>query len=148
MKISINATLIKSPSVLLVVLFFFAVACKDKKNIQVKEVEIFEGSYVLNTLSGAAINTDDYMRGKPTIVFLDSTSLSGSTGCNQYRASYSIQDSSITIKMGPMTKMACPGRGEQLFLDALSSINTVRKTEESLVFLSDAKPILSFGRTE
>ncbi len=66
-----------------------------------------------------------YPRQKPNFSFdLANGVVSGSTACNRFSGTVKIIDSSISIGELGMTKIACPGDGEQKFLEALKKTNT------------------------
>ncbi len=66
-----------------------------------------------------------YPRQKPNLSFdLANGVVSGSTACNRFSGPVKIIDSSINIGELGMTKIACPGDGEQKFLEALKKTNT------------------------
>jgi heat shock protein HslJ len=66
-----------------------------------------------------------YPRQKPNLSFdLANGVVSGSTACNRFSGTVKIIDSSISIGELGMTKIACPGDGEQKFLEALKKTNT------------------------
>jgi heat shock protein HslJ len=59
-----------------------------------------------------------------TAEFLDDGSLSGSSGCNQYNASYTLQDAQMTLGPVSSTQMACATGmdTEQSYLQALGTV--------------------------
>jgi heat shock protein HslJ len=63
-----------------------------------------------------------------TAIFYDDGALSGSSGCNQYAASYTTQDQQLTIGPIGVTQMACPA-GMELEQAYLSSLGTAERYE-------------------
>jgi heat shock protein HslJ len=61
-----------------------------------------------------------------TALFLDDGSVGGFSGCNQYAASYTLQDQQMTIGPVAMTQMACP-TGMDVEQAYLSSLGTAQQ---------------------
>lgn len=120
-------------------------ACKNKKEVQA-ENKIPGGTWMVETMHGDTINEIDYMRGSPSIIFNDSSSFSGTTGCNQYSARFKVTDGAVEITMGPMTKMACPGKEEQIFVEALNATNRVKVEGERMHFYRNDEELLAFKK--
>ncbi|NEN24414.1 META domain-containing protein [Cryomorpha ignava] len=122
-------------------------SCKNKKEVQA-ENKIPGGTWMVETMHGDTISDIDYMRGSPSIIFNDSSTFSGSTGCNQYSARFKVLDGGVEITMGPMTKMACPGKDESIFVEALNSTNKVKIEEERMHFFKNDEELLGFKKVE
>jgi heat shock protein HslJ len=64
---------------------------------------------------------------RPTMTFEGGT-VTGETGCNRFRAGYSVAGNRVTIGTASLTRMVCPGKGvmeqEQEILAALASTTT------------------------
>lgn len=120
-------------------------SCKNKKEVQVSN-SIPGGTWMVETIKGDTIKEIDYMRGSPSIIFNDSTSFSGTTGCNQYSARYKEVAGGVEIKMGPMTKMFCPGKEEELFIEALNVTNRVEVRAEKMYFYRNDEELLGFKK--
>lgn len=123
------------------------VACKNKKEtIQSDLTNIPEGSWSAITMRGDTLNKSDFSRGLPSIIFKDSTSFSGTTGCNQYMASYTLIGNMVEIEMGPMTKMACPGKLESIYVETLNLTNKVEVVEDIMKFYNSETELLTFKK--
>ncbi len=61
------------------------------------------------TLASRGVDGDDVAAvGTSTLEFgADGTTLTGSTGCNQFSGTYTQTDSDLTVSLGPMTLAAC-----------------------------------------
>ena len=61
------------------------------------------------TLTSVSIDGDDVAAvGSPTLEFAaDGTTLTGTTGCNQFSGTYEESGSDVTIALGPITRAAC-----------------------------------------
>lgn len=99
---------------------------------------------MVTSMYGESIEDVDFMRGSPSIIFTDSTSIDGSTGCNQYRAKYSKGEFGVKITIGPMTKMSCPGDEESVFIKALSETNRMKREGDALMFFNNDEEVLRF----
>ena len=133
--------------VLAILIFGGVSSCKNKKEVQA-ENKIPGGTWMVETMHGDTINDIDYMRGSPSIIFNDSSSFSGTTGCNQYSARFKVLNSGVEIEMGPMTKMACPGKEESIFVEALNSTNKVKIQGDIMHFYRNDEELLGFKKVQ
>jgi|SRR5690554_1444369 len=119
-------------------------SCKTHKSADSQAT--VEGSWMVTAMYGNSIEDVDFMRGSPSIIFQDSSSFSGSTGCNQYSAKFLEGEFGIKITIGPMTKMACPGEEENVFIKALSETNRIKREKETMLFFHGDKEVLRFAK--
>src|SRR5690606_31987434 len=126
-------------------LFWGLYSCKNNKEVQ-ESNKIPGGTWMVETIHGDTINEIDYMRGSPSIIFNDSSSFSGTTGCNQYSARYTVVDGGVEIEMGPMTKMYCPGKDENIFVEALNATNRVEIQKETMYFYRNDEELIGFRK--
>lgn len=137
----------KSAFIFLLVAFaILATHCKSHRNVKNDNPKGSPTTWMAVSINGQSIDDVDFMRGSPSIIFSDSVSLSGSTGCNQFSAKYTRKQSGIHISVGPMTKMACPGNEEQLFLDALQKTNRIEEKEDEVIFYENGTETLRFKK--
>jgi heat shock protein HslJ len=87
----------------------------------------------------AVVDTD----GAPLTFGPDGT-LSGSTGCNRFNGSYVQDGDSVTLTLGAMTEMACPGPVGDQEAAVLAALPLVRSADSTsgLVLKSDAGDVL------
>lgn len=89
-----------------------------------------DGSMV-NTLEGTTV----------TLTFGENATVSGSTGCNSYSASYTMNATAITIGPAASTLMYCPEEGvmeqENVYLRLLGTVKTYDVTGEVLTFFDE-----------
>ena len=85
---------------------------------------------------------------KPELMFDQSkNTVSGSTGCNRINGSYAVNNNAFSFGSNlAMTKMACPGYEESVFLDALNRINRYEISNGQLRFMHDSTLVMSFAR--
>lgn len=104
---------------------------------------------VINSDSSRIPFNELYPEKKPTITF-DSRSkqVSGTTSCNRYTGSYVLDGRTISFGTGmAMTKMACPGNGETLFIDRIYKANKYFiKNQTTLMFLDGDVALLEFKK--
>jgi heat shock protein HslJ len=85
---------------------------------------------------------------RPELQFDQSkNTVSGTTGCNRINGSYSASNSAFSFGNNiAMTKMACPGYEESVFLEALNQINRYEITDGQLRLMHDSTLVMSFVR--
>jgi heat shock protein HslJ len=101
-------------------------------------------TWELSEIRGVKANAADYMKGLPYLVFDATGGLKGSTGCNQMTGVYTLSETGFGITPGAMTRMACPGEGEQHFLSALSGCRSMKAEKNKLTLLSGQEVLLTF----
>jgi putative lipoprotein len=82
----------------------------------------------------------------PTIDFAADGTVSGTTGCNQYSGSYTLDGSKITVGALAMTMMLCQGsagEAETLFAPAMQGATGWAIDESGNLLLSGAGDILA-----
>ncbi len=82
----------------------------------------------------------------PTMAFGADGTLSGTTGCNQYNGSYTVDGNDLTVGTLSMTMMLCEGQigdGEALFSPAIQGATTWAIDASGNLLLSGAGDILA-----
>ena len=102
--------------------------------------EQLQGSvWQVNTLNGSDVGD-----ALVTLNFHEPGRLAGKAACNNYMASYTLEDDNFTVKTGGVTMMACPQplmKLEQQFLDALDAVNQADLSEDGQLILSGADDV-------
>ena len=102
--------------------------------------EQLQGSvWQVNTLNGSDVGD-----ALVTLNFHEPGRLAGKAACNNYMASYTLEDDSFTVKTGGVTMMACPQplmKLEQQFLGALEGVNQADITEDGQLVLRGADQV-------
>ncbi len=103
-------------------------ACTNTKPVASSagtESNALNGTWELNYITGPRIAFQGlYPEQKPSLVFnLPSLEIGGHTSCNPFSTNITLEGYAITFADGRSTMMACPGQGEQLFLNTLKKIN-------------------------
>ena len=90
------------------------------------------------------LNGSDVGDALVTLNFHEPGRLAGKAACNNYMASYTLEDDNFTVKTGGVTMMACPQplmKLEQQFLDALDAVNQADLSEDGQLILSGADDV-------
>lgn len=117
-------------------------ACADDDASGSQQAEAIEGvPWVLR--SGAGVEAGG---PAPTATFADGR-MTGTTGCNRYTATYTVEGGRLTIEAGPMTLKACPPPADEVeraYLATLGRVGGWRVNDDELVLLADGAPALRF----
>jgi heat shock protein HslJ len=97
----------------------------------------------LNTLNGSALVAGDFPNEVPFLLFESNGKLSGSTGCNTMSGNYTLKKACLELNPGAMTRMACPGNGETLVLDALSKVKNIKINRDTLTLFDGSKELMT-----
>lgn len=110
-----------------------------------------EGVWELNYITGPRIAFEGlYPNNKPTINFnLKDNSVSGNNSCNRYSGKLNANGNTISFK-DPMavTKMFCPGEGENIYMSTLQKIDSYSVSEDgkTLHFSMGAIEMMRFDK--
>lgn len=106
------------------------------------------GNWELFYITGPRITFEGlYPDRKPTLNFkAGETELSGFTSCNGMSAKFLGKKGSPLFKPGIMTMKACPGNGEQTFLNALHKVDDYKVEGDTLTFLFNKIPFMQFKK--
>ncbi|MBZ5857860.1 META domain-containing protein [Flavihumibacter profundi] len=109
--------------------------------VQNPQPSVLQGDWQLEFLLSAVKDSSSlFPRQRPAIRFDTATmSSSGNTGCNRFSGSYVAVNGQLRFDMEKMalTRMACTGEGEGIFLDAMKKTNRFAFEGSSLVLLKD-----------
>ena len=118
-------------------------ACKTSSKLDAKD-QLTVSAWELNTLDGKAVDAKQFMTGLPYLAFDKDGRYTGSTGCNSISGSYEAENNNISLSPAATTRMACPGNGEMLFLEAVGKVKNLQITSGKLVLLNGATEIMTF----
>jgi heat shock protein HslJ len=108
-----------------------------------------DGTWELNFLSGGSTPFDSlYPNKKPTMTFdLKNGQVSGSTGCNRFSGKLNVDGNKLNFS-APMalTKMFCPGEGENRFMEELKKVTAYAINENTLTFIMGDIAVMRFER--
>ncbi|MBE7639399.1 META domain-containing protein [Salegentibacter sp. BLCTC] len=129
---------------------FLMISCgnsEEKISENPADLAGLNGNYKLLELDGENIASEGFIlnfEGKEQ-------RLSGKTGCNNFVASYKVQDSIIRFNQPLGTKMFCQGQMEyeEIFGKVLPEIRNVKISDKDLIFLSaENQELLNLQKTE
>lgn len=104
---------------------------------------------LVSVISETTLFKDLYPVTVPTIAFdARPKQVSGTTGCNSYTGSYSLDGRTISFGNGfALTKMACTGNGEAVFIERIRKTNKFFiKDQRTLMLLQDDVALLEFRK--
>lgn len=132
------------------IIFQFEKGEKPAPSAKVMEVatpELVAGKWILKAMDGEDISKL-FETKTPTIEFdTEKNRVFGTAGCNNYNATFSIENGIISFGPAMSTKMACPSlNGEDKFLKLLSTPVDASINDGDLTFFKDGKKILSFSK--
>ena len=108
------------------------VSCNSVKTINTEKASL-QGAWQLIYISGPRIDFSGlYPNDKPTITFdLKENRVFGKNSCNSYSGTLNVDGNKISFK-GPMavTKMFCPGEGENVYMNTLEKIDSYSISED------------------
>ena len=108
------------------------ISCDSVKTANSQKVAL-QGAWELNYITGPRIAFSGlYPDNKPTITFnLKETTVSGRNSCNSYSGKLNVDGSKISFKEPMMvTKMFCPGEGENVYMNTLQKIDSYSVSED------------------
>ena len=113
--------------------------------------ENLSGSWELTVFPTSSKSYEEvFGQRRPSLQFDHVKSIvSGTTGCNHINGKYTVTEDQISFDSNmAMTKMACPGYEETIFLNALKNVNRFEITDGQLKFYRDETQIMGFERKE
>lgn len=122
----------KKNILVLTVLCLAFVSCNSAKTA-ISNTTSLEGTWELNYITGPRIAFEGlYPNTKPTITFnLKESNVSGSNSCNRYTGKLNVEGNKISFKDPmAMTKMFCPGEGENIYMATLQKIDYYSISED------------------
>jgi len=117
------------------------------KVVSVATPELVAGKWTLKTMDGEDISKL-FTTKTPTMEFNTADGkVFGTAGCNNYNATFKIENGIITFGPAMSTKMACPSLdGEGKFLNLLQTSVDASINDGDLTFFKDGKKVLSFSK--
>lgn len=131
------------------------VACKSSKTAKTTQTAMsdkstLEGEWELNYIMLPGSSFEDlYKEKKPVIKFdVAGQKFSGNTSCNSFAGKLKTDGPKIDFtEPFMMTKMFCPGEGENKFVETLKKVTTYSVTDENtLNFISGDIGVMRFSR--
>lgn len=97
----------------------------------------------VTSILGESLVSEDIAKGLPSLSFSDNGKLFGSTGCNNFTGDFKLDGTKLSLNPGAITKMMCPGKTEQNFLNAIKQVTNVKMSGDNLELLNGDKTVLS-----
>ncbi|RKS92297.1 heat shock protein HslJ [Flavobacterium limicola] len=108
------------------------ISCNSLKTANSQKAAL-QGAWELNFISGPRIAFSGlYPNDAPTITFdLKENRVSGKNSCNSYSGTLNADGNKISFKEPMMvTKMFCPGEGENVYMNTLQKIDSYSVSED------------------
>lgn len=118
------------------------VSCTSTCKMGVKK-QLTSNAWELSSLNGKIPDMAEFRTGMPFILFDKSGRMSGSTGCNNFMGKYEISKTGFKPDAGAMTRMACQGKGEAMFIEALNQAKNIRLDSGKLVLLDGTNELMT-----
>ncbi len=116
----------------------------------VEPVAPLDGSWELDYVSGPKIAFEGLYPDKKPVMTFDVTNakVSGNTSCNNFSGKLKTDSNRVNFSEPfVMTKMACPGQGETIFLETLKKVNKYSITDNTtLHFIMGDIAMMRFKR--
>lgn len=108
------------------------------------------GTWQLFYITGRRIAFEGlYPDRKPFIKFKQGAGeFASNTSCNSLMGTYNGKKGEKLLNLGAMTLMACPGEGEQAYLDQLKEVDRFQVSGDTLTFFYKDIPNMKFVKTE
>jgi len=123
-------------------LLLFINSCGTTCKMSMKK-HLASNPWEMSTLNGSVPDAKEFQTGIPFLLFDKKGKMTGSTGCNNMAGNYQLSKSGIVLEPGAITRMACQGKGETLFLEALKQVKNFKVDGEKLVLLNGADEIMT-----
>jgi len=130
---------LRSVSIVLVV--FLMSNCKPLQKTAFAMLE--KNAWELGSLKGTNAISDLFPEGLPYLEFKEAGAMNGFTGCNSFSGIYSLEGESLKLDPGAMTRKACPGPGENDFLNSLMQVTSFKGDSEKLTLFGDTGELMT-----
>ncbi|SFT10613.1 META domain-containing protein [Sphingobacterium wenxiniae] len=127
------------------VLAKFKLANETKEN----DIALLDGTWELDYVMDPDGKdfTALYPEKKPILTFeAGSSKVTGNSSCNNFTGNVTVEGHNIGFSPLGMTKMACPGEGEGVFVDALEKVNRFDIQDNALHFIMGDIAIMRFQK--
>jgi heat shock protein HslJ len=125
----------------LIILFFTGCGVTSKIN----SMALLTGkTWILSSLEDGEFGLENFNSRLPTLNFLDGGRLAGFTGCNNFSGGFSMENTSMQLDPGAITKNVCPEIPEEKYLSILGKVNSFQIEKEKLILLDGGSKLMSF----
>lgn len=116
----------------------------------VLQKQVVSGQWQLEYIMVPGKSAEELYAGRKPIIRFDSAAnnVSGNTGCNSFSGPYTCNGNKLQFDTGKMTltRMACRGEAEGIFLDVLKKVNRYDIYDDALLFLQDDVVIMRWKK--
>ncbi|MHA7131606.1 META domain-containing protein [Algoriphagus namhaensis] len=116
--------------------------CNSLKSINPLSV-LTDNTWELSSLLGQDVIPDQFSGGFPSLDFSEGGKLSGFSGCNNFNGSFSLEGDQLQLDPGAMTRKACPGSGEQDFMNAFNQVTRLKIKDQKLTLLDGSRELMT-----
>ncbi len=119
--------------------------CSSAKLPLADAMNLINGKWALQSLAGQSNLGSLFANKMPALQFdTESMRVSGNNGCNSLSGPLRIEAGN-KISFGQLagTKMACPGQGESVFMDALNKVTNFKVDDGVMKLLAGGQELMS-----
>lgn len=122
------------------------VSCNSAKEVTTKS--LLEGTWVLVLFpSGEKSFAEIFGQRTPELQFDLNNKVTGTSGCNHISGSFTKSETMLQFDGNMiMTKMACPGYDESIFMEALQRVNRYKFRDDQLDLMQEDTPIMTLAK--
>jgi heat shock protein HslJ len=122
-------------------------ACKSAKNVAA-DVPLTGGWELVIFPSEGKEYAEIFGQRKPELQFDElNKKVTGTSGCNHISGGYIHNEKMLQFRDNMiMTKMACPGYDETIFMDALRKVNSYQLSNDQLSLMHDDTVLMIFAK--
>lgn len=123
-------------------------SCSTSKNSLAGMMNILNAKWALQSLAGQSSLGDLFGNKLPFLQFdTQAKRVSGNNGCNSITGPLTITEGNkISFPQMASTKMACPERGESVFMDALNKVTNFKVDNSILTLLNGTQELMKFTK--
>lgn len=131
------------------VVLLFLIACTVARKAATAGGNL-DGSWTLSVFQPAQKKTlsETFGTRVAELLFDSKTGkISGTTGCNRFTGTYTADTTSLSFSQNlALTRMACPGFDEAIFVNALNRVNRYRLIESQLELMQNEEIVMIFAK--
>ncbi|MBC7923893.1 MAG: META domain-containing protein [Ferruginibacter sp.] len=123
-------------------------SCSSPKISLSDAMNLLKGNWALQSIAGQSGLGTLFADKLPALQFdTEGMKVSGNNGCNNIRGPLSLEAGN-KISFGQLagTKMACPGQGEGIFMDALNKVTNFKVDNGVMKLLAGEQEVMSFAK--
>lgn len=120
---------------------FLVAACNSAKKTSgaAPDPAKLAGTWDLTYIAGSTISFEALFPNKKPVITVDvvNSKVAGNAGCNSFNAAIKLDGSKISfVEPIVMTKMACGGEGENVFIATLKQVNSWSVSHDTLSLMT------------